>query len=113
MDDTFLLADIYSNVMANSFVYTFALVTGFVFAGFISSCWSLITKKEVSFGLLYPAGHLLAVELFVVVFSVPLLLLKLALRGLARGRYRLFAWSAMMGAFFTGFFQGVAVLSLM
>jgi len=113
MGVSLLLADVYSNVVANAFVYTFALVTGFVFAGFVSSCWSLITQREVSFGLLYPAGHLLAVELIVVVFSVPLLLLKLALSRLAHGRYRLFAWSAMVGAFFTGFFQGVAVLSLM
>ncbi len=58
------------------FAYVMALLTGFVFAGFVSSLWPLVTRREVSFGLLYPASHLMLFEVFVVVLSTPLLLLK-------------------------------------
>ena len=110
-------ADIYTNVsayaFAHAFSYAFALVTGFVFAGFISCLWPLIARREVSFGLLFPASSLVAFEVLVVVFATPLLLLQLAVGQLSKGRYRSLAWSALAGAVFAGFFQGVAVLSVM
>ncbi len=93
--------------------YFFALLTGFVSAGFVASLWPLITRREVSFGLLYPAGVLLPLEVFVVVFSTPLLLLKLGVEQIKGKRFVTLAWSAIAGAVFTGFFQGVALLSLM
>jgi len=93
--------------------YVFALLTGFVFAGFVASAWPLITRREVSFGLLYPAGVLLPLEVFVVVFSTPLLLLKLGVELVRHKRFLALAWSAIAGAVFTGFFQGVALLFLM
>ncbi len=93
--------------------YIFALVTGFVSAGFIASLWPLLSRREVSFGLLYPAGRLLLVEVFVVVLSMPVLLLKLGVAQIRAGRFVSLAWSAIIGAVFSGFFQGVALLSLM
>jgi len=94
------------------FAYGLAVLTGFVFAGFVSSSWPLITRRDVSFKLLYPAGNLMLLEVFIVVFSVPLLLLKIGVAQLAKGRYRSLAWACVAGSIFTGFFQGVAVLSL-
>ena len=94
-------------------VYLFALVTGFVSAGFVASLWGLFGRREASFGLLYPASYLLPLEVLVVVFSTPLLLLKLGVAQIRAGRFVAFAWSAVVGAVFTGFFQGVALLSLM
>jgi len=93
--------------------YVFALVTGFVSAGFIASLWPLFSRREVSFGLLYPVGRLLLLEVFVVAFSMPVLLLKLGVAQIRAGRFVSLAWSAIIGAVFSGFFQGVALLSLM
>ena len=95
------------------FAYVMALLTGFVFAGFVSSLWPLVTRREVSFGLLYPASHLMLFEVFVVVLSTPLLLLKTGVDQLKAGRYPSLGWGAVIGAIFCGFFQGVAVLSIM
>ncbi len=92
--------------------YVFALITGFVLAGFMTSLWPLLSKREVSFGLLFPAGALLPVEVFVVVLSLPLLLLKIGANQIAKGRFISLAWSAIAGALLSSFFQGVALLSL-
>lgn len=96
-----------------SIAYLFALVAGFVSAGFVASLWALIARREVSFGLLYPAGALLPFDLIAVVFSTPLLLLKIGAVQIKKGRFLTLAWSAIAGALFAGFFQGVALLSLM
>ncbi len=95
------------------FAYFFALITGFVSAGFVASLWPLLSRREVSFGLLYPAGILLPIEIFVVVFSTPLLLLKSGVKLMKTRQLALLAWTAIAGAVFSGFFQGVALLSLM
>lgn len=93
--------------------YVFALVAGFVLAGFVASLWALVARREVSFGLLYPAGTLLPLDLIAVVLSTPLLLLKIGAAQIQKGRFVALAWSAIVGALFSGFFQGVALLSLM
>lgn len=92
--------------------YLFALLSGFVFAGFVASLWPLIVRREVSFSLLYPASNLLAVEVFVVVFSIPLLLLKLGVAQMQRGKFVAMAWCAIGGSVLCGFLQGVALLSI-
>ena len=99
-------------VSGMSIAYVFALVTGFVLAGFISSLWPLVARREVSFGLLYPAGMLLPLEIFVVVISVPLLLLKIGVGQFVAGQFRSLGVMALVGALLTGFLQGVALLSL-
>lgn len=95
------------------FAYFFAILTGFVFAGFVSSLWPLMGQREVSFGLLYPASHLLPLELPVVVFSTPVLLLKLGVALFNGRRFNLLAAGVVVGSVLAGFFQGVVVLSLM
>ena len=102
-----------SECVGMGFAYLMALLTGFVFAGFVSSLWPLIARREVSFGLLFPASYLLPFEVLVVVFSAPLLLLKTGVRQLKTKRYVVLAWGAIFSAVFCGFFQGVAVLSFM
>lgn len=94
-------------------VYLFALVAGFVSAGFVASLWGLLGRREASFGLLYPASFLLPLEVIVVVLATPLLLLKLGVAQIRAGRFVTLAWAAVAGAIFTGFFQGVALLSLL
>ncbi len=91
--------------------YLFALLTGFVFAGFISSIWPLIGGREVSFTLLLKTGFFAPFEVLVVVFSTPLLLLKLGVRQLLAGRSVVFGWGAIAGAIMCSFFQGVVVIS--
>lgn len=96
-----------------SFEYFFALLTGFVFAGFVSSLWPLVGGRAVSFGLLMPASFLLPLEVIVVTFSTPLLLLKMGVSQIKAGKYLLLGWGAVSAAVFSSFFQGVVVLSVM
>jgi hypothetical protein len=96
-----------------SFAFVLALLTGFVSAGFISSLWPLLGGRNVSFGLLMSAGFLLPLEVLVVTFSIPLLLLKMGTRQITGGRFLMLGWSAVGAAVLSGFFQGVVVLSVM
>lgn len=93
--------------------YLFALFTGFVFAGVISSVWPLVAKREVTFSMLQNTTILMPFEIFVVVFSVPWLLLKQGARQLNTGTALRLGWALVGGAIICGFFQGVVVLSAM
>ena len=91
--------------------YLFALLTGFVFAGFVSSIWALVSGRDVSFSLLVQTSFLAPFEVLVVVFSVPLLLMKLGVKHLAIGESMSFAWGFIGASVLCGFFQGVIVMS--
>lgn len=92
--------------------YLFALLTGFVLAGFVSSLWSLLIGRKVSFSLLFRSGGLLPVDVLVVTFSVPLLLMQMGIEQVARSGLGKFGIGAITGSIICSFFQGVVLLSV-
>ncbi len=94
-----------------SIAYLFALLTGFVFAGFVSSVWPLLGGRDVSFSLLRQTSFLAPFEVLVVVFCIPVLLLKLGVGQISSGHSMLIGFSAIGGAIMCSFFQGVVVIS--
>lgn len=92
--------------------YLFALLTGFVFAGFVSSLWSLLTGRALTFGLLGRTGALLLVDVVVITVCFPLLVLKLGINLIAGTRHMMLGLGAVCGAIVCSFFQGVVLLSV-
>ena len=93
--------------------YVFALLTGIVSAGFVSSIWPLVTGRAIGFGSLLEPDVLLPLKVIAVVLSGPVLLLREgAGRVLTHGQLRLGLW-ALAGSLCWSFFQGVIVLTVM
>ena len=93
--------------------YVFAVLTGIVSAGFVSSIWPLLAGRPVRFSLLLETGNLLPLEVLIVVLSGPLLLLREGALQLGRQRHVRLGFVALTGALCWSFFQGVVVLTLL
>lgn len=91
--------------------YVFAVLTGFVFAGFVYSLFVVITGREPSEDMiLFPTGHFL-LEVPIVILSAPYILGKSGIyRIWERGHVKL-GTAAIIGAAGWSFMQGVLVLT--
>lgn len=94
------------------FAYLFALLIGFVSAGFIASLWPLIGGRDVSVQMLRTTTMLLPFEILAVVLAMPLLLVKTGAQLVSGGTYRGWGIFAFGGSIISSFFQGVALLSI-